>query len=274
MTIDKTLLRELIPNVIHEAKGEVPLLGKLSPWLDSAKNWLEENFLGHEYDVPDTLMPLAEKIIVHKAFADAIPSLDLSLSPAGFAVISTEGRAPASKERVERLISSLNSFVDSNVAVLIVELLRRDDWIESPKGQWWGATFIPDLTEAYRFREHCPLIDTYRSMRSIAMRFEQEAAEYIIGDETLDHLRRSQFSSDKYKDIISMIRNAELRYISAHIRDKDNRCPDRHEVWHLMRPVIARLNYYPDLKQMWDDEMTGRFHIEPFKNDKKGGYFF
>lgn len=268
-------LRELIPNVIHEVKGEKPLLTKLQPWLDSAVLWLEDNFLGRGYAVPEHLYPLAEKIAVQKAFAETVPSLDVALSPAGFAVINSDGRAPASKERIERLVASLNSAVDANAEVLLSKLLEEDDWRDSPMGQWWLGTFIPKLKYAQTpYRGQTPLLDAYRTMRDSALRFEQEVAENYLGENTLAFLRGEQRYDTGYSELVAMMRRAELRYISNHSRDQKAKCPDEHEVWHLIRPLINTLRLYPKAEAMWQAEMGERFRTEPFKNDIKGGFYF
>lgn len=275
LTIDNNRLRELIPGVIHEVEDETSLYDKMLPWLNSAMAWLEDNFIGSGFELPSAFNELVEKIIVNKAFAEAIPSLDVVLSPAGFAVISTDGRAPASKERIERLVSSLNSYVDANTSLLISKLHLIPLWNVSQTGRWWCATFIPDLSDAYRFRNQNTLLDTYRSMRSHALRFEQEVAELYLGYSTLEAIRNDQFSSDPdMRSLITMIREAELRYISFHVRDQKSKCPDDHEVWHLIRPIIARLAYFPDLQRQWQSEMGHRFKVEPFKNDVRGGFYF
>lgn len=267
-------LRELIPNVIHEVKGEMPLLTKLQPWLDGAVMWLENNFLGTDYIVPEHLYPLAEKIAVQKAFAEAIPSLDVALSPAGFTVINTDGRAPASKERIERLVASLTSAVNANSEVLLSKLLKDDDWRDTPIGQWWLGTFIPTLKYSYSLRGYNTLLDAYRTMRDIALRFEREVAENYLGENTLAYLRTQQQHGTSLVELVGMMRRVELRYITNHIGDPKDKCPDEHEVWHLMRPVINALRFYPKIEAMWQEEMGVRFRTEPFKNDIKGGYYF
>jgi len=274
LTIDNNRLRDIIPNVVHEVQSEMPLLTKLRPWLDSAALWLTDNFLGADYEVPEALLPLVEKIIVRKAFAEAVPSLDVSLTPSGFAVISTEGRAPASKERMERLIASIKSSVDANIVSLVSHLLHTEIWLNSPMGQWWCGTFIPDLSVVRRFCGDAPLLDTYRSIRSHALRFEQEVAERFMGYETLSFLRSQQFMDTQFSEIITMIRQAELRYISFHIRDERPECPGEHEMWHLIRPLIERIKYYPDLYRRWHAEMGDCFKVEDFKNDIKGAFYF
>lgn len=272
LNIDNAAIRRLIPGIIHEVEGETSLYEKILPWIESARTWMEQNILG-TYEPEAGLLQLTEKIIVNKAFADAVPSLDLTLSPAGFAVISTEGRAPASKERIERLIASLNSAVDSNLTVLSCELPGQEQWRLTVPGQWFLATFIPDFAVVPYFRSEKDLMSTYRSMRDIALRFEQELAERFLGRQFLRTMRLQHplYELPGTRDIYGLIRNTELRYISAHLRDQKIRCPDQHEVWHLARPIISELNYWPQLKEMWEKEMASTVKVEPFNGNRKGG---
>lgn len=275
LNLDNNRLRELIPNIIHEVEGETPLYDKLQPWLSSARNWLERYFLG-DFEPQGELYSLAEKILVFKAFAEAVPSLDVALSPAGFAVINTDGRAPASKERIERLVASLNSYVDANAAALLYELHKCPKWVDSSNGRWFLATFIPHFGDVPGFRREQDMIGTYLTMRNLALRFEQELAESYLGHNFLSLLRSSfpTFEDKGSRDIYDMIHAAELRYISFHVSDHKAECPDGHEIWHLARPIIAQLNYWPELKDAWEQEMDDKLQVKPFKNTVKGGFYF
>lgn len=270
-------LRSLIPNVIHEVEGEALLADKLAPWIDTASAWLSENFIGSDFELREGLLPLAKKIIVAKAFAQAVPSLDLSLSPAGFSVISTEGRAQASKERVERLISSLISTVDANLLPFIINLLNDADYRSTRMGQYWLGTFMYGLDDAMANKRDKDLLTTYRSMRDSALRFETELSQDYLGKEVMKHLRLARYampSDDCTLVMCDLIRRAELRYIASNARDQKAKCPDDHEVWHLAQPILRELRYWPELRDMWETEMGEEFAVKPFKNTVKGGFYF
>lgn len=275
LTLDNNRLRSLIPNVIHEVEGETSLFDKLQPWISFACFWVERYFLG-DLQPEGHIYELAEKIIVNKAFAEAIPSIDVTLSPAGFAVINTDGRAPASKERIERLIASLNSFVDESATALLEELHRNHEWSLSENRRWFCATFIPTFCDVPKFRREQDLIGTYLNMRDIALAFEQTLADRYLGHGFLSSLRSSYhvFKDNGTAEIFEMIHAAELRYITYHIRDSKAKCPDEHEVWHMVQPIIAKLSCWPELKDTWEAEMGDKFKAQPFKNTVKGGFYF
>ena len=274
LCLDNTGFRRLIPNVIHEVEGETPLFDKLLPWLDTAREWLETNVFG-QFQPVGSVYRLAEKIIVYKAFADAVPALDITLSPAGLAVINTEGRAPASKERVERLIASINSIVDANLVTLSIELAKCDSWRETPIGAYYLDTFIPTFENVLGYRHGRDVITTYREVRPIAQRFQTELARYL-GNDFLATMRAAypKFILPGLVEVYTKIQNAALRYIDAHVSDTAITCPNEHEVWHLASPIIAQLNYWPELKGCWLDEMGEDIEVEPFKNKTRGGFFF
>ena len=270
-------LRSIIPNVIHEVEGESLLIDKLAPWLASANKWLTDNFVGEDYSLPEGLLPRTKNIIVCKAFADAEPSLDVILSPAGFAVINTDGRAPASKERVERLIASLLSMVDANVLPFIINLLKYADYRSTRMGQYWLGTFMYGLDDAMANKRDKDLLTTYRSMRDSALRFETELSQDYLGKEVMKHLRLARYAmpTDDCTLIMSdLIRRAELRYIASPAGDQKAKCPDNHEVWHLAQPILRELRYWPELRDMWEAEMGEEFAVKPFRNTVKGGFYF
>lgn len=92
--LDRETISRYIPNKLAEVDGEAPLSEKLDTYIASAKMWLENEFLGPEDFLSDSHNDLALKILVAKAFADAVPSLDLVVTPTGMAVIKSEDRPP------------------------------------------------------------------------------------------------------------------------------------------------------------------------------------
>ena len=94
---NETEMRRYIPNAFTTVKGETPLLQKLTP---SAELWLKQYFTGGV--MFEAVQSLATHIVVNEAMRQAVPSLDLVLTPNGFGIVSNSNIAPASKERVEK----------------------------------------------------------------------------------------------------------------------------------------------------------------------------
>ena len=137
-------LRMLIPNVLTTVEGEPTLFDKLAPFLESAEDWAKQNFVPEEiFDeiagteslgLNERLKFPLERMVACHAYMTAIPSLDLVLTPNGFGIVSNQNVAPASRERVEHLITSLESQRDSAIEQLLLRLASRDDWQESEQG--------------------------------------------------------------------------------------------------------------------------------------------
>ena len=105
-------LRQCLPNVFATVKGEMSLFDKVKVDIDLAEHWVIETFTSIKtfgaiqgYVDSNPTKIITAKLIASEALRRAIPSLDLVLTPNGFGVVSNQNVAPASKERVDRLIA-------------------------------------------------------------------------------------------------------------------------------------------------------------------------
>ena len=96
-------LRTFVPNVFASVGGEPTFYQKLEPFLLSAETWTAQQLTGSAALDEISLMPpehierhLLSVIIVSEAFRQAVPSLDLVLTPNGFGIVSNE-RSPGIK---------------------------------------------------------------------------------------------------------------------------------------------------------------------------------
>lgn len=117
---------------------------KLRAYLFSAELWIQSNVLGKNlYDSingmaessgaqDEDLLHLCRCIISNHAFWDAVPFLDLQLTPGGFGVIGSNNLVPASKERVERLreqcLIRRDAAVEDVIEYLEDHETYHDDW--------------------------------------------------------------------------------------------------------------------------------------------------
>ena len=62
---NETELRRYIPNAFTTVKGETPLLQKLTPYIESAEQWLKQYFTGGV--MFEVVQPLATHIVVNEA---------------------------------------------------------------------------------------------------------------------------------------------------------------------------------------------------------------
>ena len=130
----------------------------------------------------------------HEAMMRAMPSLDLVLTPNGFGIVSNQNVAPASRERVSRLIASLETSRDNAIEQLITYLFRETEWYDSPTRHWFTATLFPniDLANLCGFTEH--RWANYLGLRSKVIDLEQRIAEEFISPEHLAVFRDEVFA--------------------------------------------------------------------------------
>ena len=203
-------LRMLIPHVFATAEGEPTLFEILSPFIETAEQWAIDTF------VPDAIFdeiaeddgfgpnerlrfPL-EKLVACQAYMTAIPSLDLVLTPNGFGVVSNQNIVPASRERVDALMNSLESQRDSAIEALILRLSSRTDWQQSAQGIYFGATMFPllNLCSRLAIREH--IWDSYQQLHDRLIKIENVLADTYFSQEQMQVFRSqviTQYSTSK-----------------------------------------------------------------------------
>lgn len=261
-------LRLYIPNVLTEVEGETPLAQKLAPFIDSAKSWLETEYLGTDDFLAGDDETFALKILVAKAVADAVPSLDLVVTPTGMAVVNTDTLAPASKDRVDRLINSLREQVRVSIPNLVRICNHYSTWRRSERGQYFRSSFLQpsDLLSGI------PELDglSYDAARLKAVSAESKLAELYLGRGFVRALR------DDYNDgVISRDHPLVSLMLSAVISLIGRDMPvDQNRLWHLARPIVSELRNYADYKLIWEREMGDQFDNQGFVNDIKGGFYF
>ena len=192
-------LRLLIPNVLATVEGEPTLIEKLYPYLETAEQWAIDTFVpedifneiaeSNSFGPNERFRYPLEKLVACHAYMTAIPSLDLVLTPNGFGIVSNQIVVPASRERVDALITSLESQRDAAIEALIYRLSSRTDWRESTQGKYFAATMFPFLNLCRRLaiREH--LWDSYQQLRERLIKIENVLADTYFSQEQMHVFR-------------------------------------------------------------------------------------
>lgn len=189
------MLRKYIPNVITTVKGEIPLFDKISPFLQNAELWVEQHItlatvlsaiMDNEED--ESSLVLCRQMVVAGAMMEAIPSLDVVLTPNGFGIVSNSNIAPASKERVRSLIDSMEAIRDNAIETLLPFLMKREDWRNTEQGRFFQGTLFPniDLTTLCGYSSH--RWKQYLGLRHRTQQLEEQLAAEYISSEQLDVL--------------------------------------------------------------------------------------
>lgn len=213
------ILRRYIPNVLASVKGEVPLIDKLTSFLDIAEEWVAHTFTSESmfstiagYADANVIKTYAAKVVVCEAFKNAVPSLDLILTPNGFGIVSNSNVAPASKERVNRLIDSLEAERDNAIRLLLSSLPGDATWITSTQCEYFSATMFPNLDICDYLSVTHQQWKKYQEVRATLLEIEQHIATQFLGTEQLDVFRKEAMSPSS----TSYLMKSVIRSLRAH----------------------------------------------------------
>ena len=174
-------LNALLPNVQVTVTGETPLIDKLSPFLSATEKWLSDVFMSGA--IFDTICQLAEEnalrvattqAVVYEAFRRAVPHLDIILTPNGFGIVSNTNIAPASKERINRLLDALLDNRDAALSQVLSLLPAESGWLGTKQAQFFAATMFSNMEVTLRFpKASGGRWEEYLSLREKAIGIEQ-----------------------------------------------------------------------------------------------------
>jgi len=168
-------IRAILPNVAAEVA-----FSDFEPHVQSAENWISNDLLGEVLYVgiedgslvDEKLLRLSKNCIILKAYELGIPFMDLVQTQNGFGVIQDKNRAPASKQRVDRLIAQntlrLNQEIEWLMNYLEDTPTYHNDWKSSA---------------AYSLLSDC-LITTAREFKRL-VRFEGSREDFLMLKPTL-----------------------------------------------------------------------------------------
>lgn len=274
ITNDDTL-RQYLPNVFATVKGEVSLFDKVKVDINLAENWVIETFVstntfnticGYAEDNPIKI--ITAKLIATEARSWAIPSLDLVLTPNGFGVVSTQNIAPASKERVNRLIGSLADYRDECIGNILPALGGESQWLTSSQALFFGETLFPDLAITDQVKGTGSKWERYLALRPKILDIEASLAEEFFSPELMVRLRNEVLRKTHTADlarVINAIRGQVVDLLNGGlIRMRD------------MIDVVNHIRCYPDLFPEWHASETAKLFSPPiFTNLKTNkGYWF
>ena len=194
-------LRKYLPNAFATAQGELPFFDKVLPWLEAAERWLFEQFIGDEFadaliamDANEPVRLTACSVVAHEAMMRAVPSLDLVLTPNGFGIVSNSNVAPASRDRVVRLVNSLEASRDIAIEQMLQYLFQNERWFATSKRRWFTATLFPNIDLA----NLCGIAEkrwaNYLAIRLKAIDIEQRIAEEFVSPEQMNVFRSEVFA--------------------------------------------------------------------------------
>lgn len=165
----------MIVNSLETAKKYLPSLNtallsdnRLDDFFSRGQEWAKERILGEgvvqtlesvtdEDQTHGRLHMMVSRLISELGLSTAVAEMDLQLSEAGFVVQNNQQMSPASQQRVDRLVASLEDRIawdcDAIVKYLIKHSFEHDpyeDWRGSEQYDYLTQAFTPTLEEAVR----------------------------------------------------------------------------------------------------------------------------
>ena len=276
---NNTTLLQFIPNIVETVEGETPLFDKMLPQLEITEQWLTQSIIGENFleDVANgeesATWQAAATAIACDAFRRSVPSLDLILTPNGFGVVSNSNVAPASKERVERLMASLADQRDKAIDLLIRHLAKVSTWLTSERGQWLTSSFFTspsDVLLARSILENEDGWEAFIELREKAAPIEQAIAEKWLG-QTLTARLRATLATDYYgsSDVARLAMTVRRLIVNElHSTKRPVKNLDR-----LVNYIRNNASLYPE----WQSDPVAELFEDKwrFQNKRKAaGYFF
>lgn len=285
------LLTALLPNVAVSVEGESPLIDKLTPFLNNAEEWVAVTFLSSAIfadictlEDTDTLRSTTTQVVVYEAFRRALPHLDIVLTPNGFGIVSNNTIAPASKERIERLMGTLINNRDAAIAQLLNTVSQQSDWLSTSQAEFFRATMFPNITLAERFPRSSSsfggsgdgdLWEQYLSLRLSLIPIEEYFATQYISKELLEVLhsevQSGSYRSTLHQQICRILQAVEVRCLKS--SEPTSAMYFEHGQ---LSDIVNTIRNNPEDFPEWHSSPTAELYTPPVFENKKSsnGFWF
>lgn len=270
-------VRQFLPNMILSVKGEVPLLEKISTYVDNAENWVMANFTGAAiFDdiakMPEEAKPLncLKKLVMAKTLRSALPALDVVLSPNGFAITNTANLAPASAHRIANLDASLGRLTDELIQDMITVLPCVKGWLDTVQAQFFRSSLCYDLNSIADIvsGDESPWAVYMAKVRTIA------DVEESLADSYFSHKLLSALRAEMQAGTVShLIRRQVALAISVQaLKVVAGGAPNVNR----LTEIVDFIRSNPDVFPEWVNSPAAKLFEPPIFTNKKNssGYFF
>lgn len=148
----------------------------------------------------EKLLEMAERAISTLAFYNCIPEIDLVLTEAGFAVVSSDNYTPASKQRVEQLRASMKVKSRKAIDLLVT-------YMNTNTESWRGSEQYQNITKAFV----CTIEEFKRRGGNLSDDTDWEQFEEIIAKMSLYlHTQVAAYISEEYiQELLEKYRDKE-----------------------------------------------------------------
>lgn len=278
LVTNETQVRKMMPNAFATVEGERDLLEKLEPYIDEAEEFVEKRLTGEtlfsemvESVETDPVKLLATRIIVTHAFFKAVPALDLVLTPNGFGIVSNTNVAPASKERVERLIDALEGQRDNGIEQLLFRLPSVEGWLQTQQAKYFSSTLFPNISVCHRLAIRQHRWSEYVQLHGQFVFIESQLAEAYFSQEQMKVFRNKiitaeLMASPLMNEIVRQLQSLELMLVTEKMHVHPQSFYD----------LVNVIREHPETFPEWHASDTAKLYTPAVYINKKenGGYWF
>ena len=220
---------------------------RFSSFLARAQEWVTDKIIGDQletalepgadigHDDPhERLRGLVGRVISELAYLISIAESDLQRSEAGFVVQNNDKMSPASLQRVERLIQSLNERINSDCDSLVNYLLKNsapdeenpspyEDWRDTDQFEYLTDAFIPTMGIMRQNTSSVPVqrwADFYDMQPKMNIALRTSVARYV-SIEQIDALL-SDYRTDELQDVQKKVLHWLRMAVLAEVTNADN----------------------------------------------------
>lgn len=220
---------------------------RFSSYLARAQEWVSDKIIGEDLetalepgadigqnDPHEKLRGLVGRVISELAYLNSVGESDLQRSEAGFVVQNNDKMSPASLQRVERLIQSLNERINSDCDSLVNYLLKNsvpdeenpspyEDWRDTPQFEFLTDAFIPTMGVMRQNTSSVPVqrwTEFYDLQPKMNIALRTSVARYV-SIEQIDALL-SDYRTDELQDIQRKVLRWLRMAVLAEVTNADN----------------------------------------------------
>lgn len=219
-----------------------------------------------DFDTMQQLRADSVAFICSLAFYEAVPQIDLVLTPNGFGVVSNQNLAPASADRVEKLRTELRRTVCARLDSMLSYLRLVESWHGSQSclryfdTLFWHSDHIKVIAGALATRDD--LVAAHGKISTAELKVAQ-----LISPEQLAELRRLEATA-KASPTQSMAIQFCRNYVVALLCDHNSLELHR-------RTLLGFVEQFPDVFRLYHSSQTYRAnHFEHYQNEKDASCFF
>lgn len=282
ITSNETLAK-YIPNVMASVKGEASLFDKLSIAFDMTESWVIKDFLGQNlFDSVcsmDSNAPVRIytcQVVVSDAFCTMIPMMDLVLTPNGFGIVNNSNVAPASRERVDKLIEAVEMERDKAIHLLLNVLPFFPEWLNTEQCARFSSTMFHSLDVVDMVGIRYPRWRKFIELSPVITSIEEIMINLFFGQEQMDTFRKEAMSpsstSSVMKTVIRSIRAAEVQMLKAHLSATALPCSPPTS----LIEIVNIIRQHPEVFTEWhSSKIKELFSPKLYENNRKDkGYWF